>query len=126
LAGHLIREFKAPCGVEVMVLFDAYYLCRTVVQACHEPGFRFASTLKGNRSLFKPGWKLKADIYGKNLFRRRRTTSLVLLKPHGRVYYRYVDAAWLLGLLHVVCSRKGFARKILGLVTDSRSSRRLG
>jgi hypothetical protein len=60
LAAQLIREFKAPAGVKVVVLFDAYYLCRTVVQACREKHFHFASTLKGNRSLFKQGWKLKA------------------------------------------------------------------
>jgi SRSO17 transposase len=123
LAAHLIREFKAPRGVTVMVLFDAYYLCHTVVQACRAQGFRFASTLKGNRSLFKPGWKLKAGRYGKNVFRRRRTTSLALPKPHGSVRYRYVDAGWLkvstLGSLHVVFSRKGSAQKILGLVTDN-------
>ncbi len=123
LAAHLIREFQAPSGVKVMVLFDAYYLCHTVVQACREQGFHFASTLKGNRSLFKPGWKLKAGRYGKNVFRRRRTMSLVLKKPHGSSRYRYVDAGWLkvstLGGLHVVFSRKGSGRKILGLVTDA-------
>jgi SRSO17 transposase len=122
LAARLIREFKAPRGVKVMVVFDAYYLCHTVVQACREQGFRFASTLKGNRSLFKSGWKLKAGRYGKNLFRRCRTTSLGLTKPHGSVRYRYVDAGWLkvstLGPLHVVFSRKGFTRKVLGLVTE--------
>jgi hypothetical protein len=47
--------------------------------------------------------------------------TLVLAKPQGNVHYRFVDAGWLevsqLGLLHVVCSQKGTARKILGLVT---------
>ena len=122
LAAELIRECKAPAGVKVMVLFDAYYLCHTVVKACREQGFHFASTLKSNRSLFKPGWKLKAGRYAKNLLRRRRTEPLMLEKPHGQVRYRYVDAGWLqvskLGVLHVVFSRKGAARKILGLVTD--------
>jgi SRSO17 transposase len=122
LAAQLIREFQAPAGVKVMVLFDAYYLCHTVVKACREQGFPFASTLKGNRRLFKLGWQLKAGRYGKNLFRRRRTEALLLVKPHGKVRYRYVDAGWLqvsnLGILNVVFSRKGAARKILGLVTD--------
>jgi SRSO17 transposase len=122
LAAQLIREFQAPAGVRVLVLFDAYYLCRTVVKACREQQFHFASTLKSNRSLFKQGWKLKAGRYGRNLFRRRRTASLVITKPHGSARYRLVDAGWLtvssLGPLHVVFSRKGAARKILGLVTD--------
>jgi SRSO17 transposase len=122
LAAQLIREFRAPAGVKVMVLFDAYYLCHTVVKACREQRLPFASTLKSHRSLFKPGWKLKAGRYGRNLLRRRRTATLVLGKPQGKVRYRYGDAGWLqvsqLGLLHVVFSRQGAARKILGLVTD--------
>ncbi len=122
LAAQLIREFKAPVGVNVMVLFDAYYLCQTVVKACREQGFHFTSTLKSNRSLFKLGWKLKAGRYGRNLFRRCRTDTVALAKPYGQVRYRFVDAGWLevsnLGPLHVVFSRKGTAKKILGLVTD--------
>lgn len=122
LAAHLIREFNAPAGVKVVVLFDAYYLCPTVVKACREKRFPFASTLKSNRSLFKPGWKLQAGRYGRNQFRRRRTDTLVITKPHGSARYRFVDAGWLevskLGPLHVVFSRKGTAQKVLGLVTD--------
>jgi SRSO17 transposase len=122
LAAQLIREFEAPAGVKVIVLFDTYYLCRVVVQACRERHFRFASTLKSNRSLFKASWKLKAGCYGRNLFRRRHTATLVLAKPYGQARYRFVDAGWLevstLGPLHVVFSRKGTAKHILGLVTD--------
>jgi SRSO17 transposase len=123
LAAQLIREFKPPTGVKVVVLFDAYYLCPTVVKACREQQFHLASTLKSNRSLFKQGWKLKAGRYGRNLCRRRRTDTLDLTKPYGQVRYRFVDAGWLevskLGPLHVVFSRKGTAKKILGLVTDA-------
>jgi hypothetical protein len=123
LAAQLIHECNAPAGVSVVVLFDTYYLCRTVVKACREKGFPFASTLKSNRSLFKSGWQLKAGRYGKNLFRRRRPQKLVLTKPQGKSRYRVVDAGWLavshLGPLHVVFSRKGTARHIRGLVTDA-------
>ncbi|MDQ3830678.1 MAG: transposase, partial [Candidatus Tectomicrobia bacterium] len=122
LAAQLIHEFEAPAGVKVIVLFDAYYLCRVVVRACRERDFRFTSTLKSNRSLFKASWKLKAGRYGKNLFRRRPTATLVLAKPHGQAHYRFVDAGWLevstLGPLHTVFSRKGTEKHILGLVTD--------
>jgi SRSO17 transposase len=123
LAAQLIREFNAPAGVKVVVLFDAYYLCATVVKACREKRFHFVSTLKSNRSLLKLGWKLKAGRYGRKQFRRRRTDLLVITKPHGSARYRFVDAGWLqvgtLGPLHAVFSRKGMAQKILGLVTDA-------
>jgi hypothetical protein len=123
LAAQLIREFKPLTGVKGMVLFDAYYLCHTVVKACREQHFHVASTFKSHRSLFKPGWKLKDGRYGRNLCRRRRTTPLVLVKPHGEIHYRYLVVWWLhvsdLGGLPVVFSRKGAARKVLGLVTDA-------
>jgi Transposase DDE domain len=123
LAGQLIREFQPPTGVKVMVLFDAYDLCYTVVQACREQGFHVASTFKNNRRLCKQGCRLKAGRYGENLFRRRRATPLVFAKLHGPVRYRFVDAGWAPGQspwrLHVVFSRKGSARKSLGLVTDN-------
>jgi hypothetical protein len=122
LAAQLIRECEAPAGVKVVVLFDTYYLCRGVVQACRERHFRVASTLKSNRRRFKASWKLKAGRYGRNLFRRRRTATLVLATPHRQARYRCIEAGWLevstLGPLHVVFSRQGTAKHILGLVTD--------
>jgi hypothetical protein len=123
LAAQLIRECTPPAGVKVVVVFEAYDLCPTVVKACREQQCHVASTLKSNRSLFKQGWKLHAGRYGRNLFRRRRTDTLDLAKPYGAVRYRFVDAGWLevskLGPLHVVFSRKGTATKILGLVADA-------
>jgi hypothetical protein len=123
LAAQLIRECTPPAGVKVVVWFEAYDLCPTVVKACREQQCHVASTLKSNRSLFKQGWKLHAGRYGRNLFRRRRTDTLDLAKPYGAVRYRFVDAGWLevskLGPLHVVFSRKGTANKILGLVADA-------
>jgi DDE superfamily endonuclease len=122
LAAQLIREFEAPAGVKVMGLFDAYSLCRVVVQACRERHFRFASTLKSHRRLFKASWKLKAGRDGRNLCRRRPTATLVRAKPHGQARYRFVDAGWLevstRGPLHTVFSRKGTEKRLLGLVTD--------
>jgi hypothetical protein len=105
-----------------MGLCDAYSLCPTVVKACRAPGVHFAATLKSTRSLVTPGWKLKAGRYGRHLCRRRRTETLVTMNPPGQARYRYRDAGWLqvstLGPLPGVFSRKGAARKILGLVTD--------
>ena len=123
LAGQLSRELKAPAGVTVMVLFDAYSRCHTVVKACQEKHVHFASTLKRHRRLFTQGWKLKAGRYGKQLCRRRRTHTCVLAKPQGMVGDRFIAAGWLevsqLGQRHGVFSRQGSARKILGLVTDA-------
>jgi SRSO17 transposase len=122
LAAQLIRELQAPARVKVMVRFAAYSLCHTVVKACREKHFHLASTLQGHRRLCKHGWKLKAGRYGRNLCRRRRTATRVLVKPHGEVRYRSLEAGWRQvskrGGLPVVCARQGAARKIRGLVTD--------
>jgi len=121
-AAELISQFEPPEGVKVLVLFDSYYLCPVVVKACRKKGFRFVSTLKSNRNLFKNGRKLKAGGYGSNLLRRSRKKIYRINKTKGYVKYTYVDAGWLnvsdLGRLHVVFSRKNGERKVLGLVTD--------
>jgi SRSO17 transposase len=123
LAAQLIRELKAPGASNVMVLCDAYALCHTGVQACREKRFCLASTLTGKRSLFKAGWQLRAGRDSKNRWRRRRTDTLVTVKPHGQARYRDIDAGGLkvsaLGPWPIVFSRKGSARTILGLVTDA-------
>jgi hypothetical protein len=122
LAARLIRELQAPAGVKGMGLFDAFSRCPTVVQACREKPFHWASTLQSHRRLCQQGWKRNAGRYGRNLCRRRRTATLVLVTPHGEVRDRDRAAEWLpvskLGSLPVVFSRTGAARTILGLVTD--------
>jgi hypothetical protein len=60
------------------------------VKVCRAQRFRFASRLKSNRRLCKLGWKRQASRYGRNLLRRRRTATLVSVKPQGQA--RYVDA----------------------------------
>jgi hypothetical protein len=122
LAAELISEFNAPEGVNVRVLFDSYYLCPVVVKSCRKKGFRFVSTLKSNRNLFKNGRKLKVGSYGGHLFRHRKKCTCSIQKSKGSVKYTFVDAGWMdvsgLGRLHVVFSRKKAEPKILGLVTD--------
>jgi hypothetical protein len=122
LAAQLIREHQARAGVKVMVLFDAYSLGRTVVNACRAKHLHFAATLKSHRGLRKHSWQLKAGRNGGNRLRRRRTATLALVKPHREGRYRDLDAGWLQMRkprgLRVVCSRQGAARRLLGRVTD--------
>ena len=122
MAAELIDEVEPPEGVHVRVLFDSYYLCPVVVNACRKKGFHFVSTLKSNRNLYKQGRKLKAGAYGRNLHKRRPRKTYRLRKAHRVVPYRSVDAGWLkvstLGRLHVIFSRKNGEPKVLGLVTD--------
>lgn len=123
LAADLVTEFQPPEGVNVLVLFDSYYLCPTVVKACRKQRFHFVSALKSNRNLFRNGRKLKTGTYGKNLFRRHKKKCFAINKPNGPARYSYVDAGWMgvskIGRLHVVFSRKNRDKKVLGIVTDA-------
>ena len=121
-AAQLIREFEAPEGIKVVVLFDSFFLCPVVLHACRDKGFRFISTLKSNRNLFKGGRKLKTGKYGRNLFRRGSKTGITLPKEAGGKTYQFIDVGWIqvskVGLAHVVFSRRGQSDNILGLITD--------
>lgn len=123
LAAELINGFEPPVhGVKTVVLFDSYYLCKTVITACNQKKFFFASTLKSNRNLFRRGHKTKANKLGKKLFKTRRKRHFKITRESGAVSYDYVDAGWLdvskAGRLHVVFSRKEGEGKILGIVTN--------
>jgi len=122
LAAELISEFEPIEGLYMRVLFDSYYLCPVVVKTCRKKGFRFVSTLKSNRNLYKNGRKLKAGSYGCHLLRRHRKRICRINKAKGYVKYSYVDAGWLnvsdLGKLHVIFSRKNSEPRVLGLVSD--------
>jgi hypothetical protein len=122
IAANLIREFIPPEGLKVIVLFDSYFLCRTVLKACRHKGFRFISTLKSNRNIYKNGRKLKAGKYGCNLFYHSTKQTTRVTKENGLVTYRFVDAGWLsvskVGLVRVIFSQKNSSGEIKGLVTD--------
>jgi hypothetical protein len=122
LAANLIREFVPPEGLKVIVLFDSYFLCRTVLKACRHKGFRFISTLKSNRNIYKNGRKLKTGKYGRNLFYRSTRQTMQVTKENGIVTYQFVDAGWLsvskVGLVRVIFSQKNSSGEIKGLVTD--------
>ena len=50
MAAAMIRNFAAPAGVKVRVLFDGFYLCPTVTNACVSKGFCFFSVAARSRN----------------------------------------------------------------------------
>lgn len=50
MAAGMIKAFAAPQGVKVRVLFDAFYLCPKVAQACESKGFKFFSVAQRSRN----------------------------------------------------------------------------
>ena len=50
MAAAMVRDFAAPDGVKVRVLFDAFYLCPQVTRACEAKGYTFFSVAARNRT----------------------------------------------------------------------------
>jgi SRSO17 transposase len=50
MAAQMIRDFAAPAGLQVRVLFDAFYLCPAVSKACVSRGFFFFSVAQRGRN----------------------------------------------------------------------------
>jgi SRSO17 transposase len=76
MAAQMINDFIAPNGVKVRVLFDAFYLCPQVTQACQRKGFTFFSVAARNRALTTGEGKRR---------RRRKIASLMpgLIRHQG-------------------------------------------
>jgi|SRR5882724_631682 len=123
LAAPLIRALKALGASHVMVLFAADDRGHTVVQAGREKRCCGATTLTGHRRVCKAGWQRRAGRYRTHRFWRRRTDTLVPVKPQGQARYRSIDAGGrklsALGPWPFVFARNDSARKIRGLVTDA-------
>jgi len=120
LAAYVIHNADLPKGLPVKVLFDSYYLCDVVADACRARGWHYIGVGKGNRNLFVDGQKRKLQTYGRNLLARRgQWRSVGGLRKGGM--YRLADRVGFmkkLGEVKVVFSRRRNERKVVALVTD--------
>jgi len=119
LAAEAIDAVALPEGVKAIVLFDAYYLCPTVTQACRRNGFRYVGVAKKNRKFFpdgRPRDKRCLGRYGANVLRRQGGAVKVGGKKH-RLAQR---VGWLskLGRVKLVLSRRPHESCWIALATD--------
>ncbi|MGH7889827.1 MAG: IS701 family transposase [Thermodesulfobacteriota bacterium] len=122
MAAEIIRDFQAPCGLKVTVLFDSYYLAQKIVWACVAKGFFFISTLKTNRNLWFKGRKQKVGKLGKKLL-KKKTAKIVLKNGKGQsVTYRAKKIEAQIpkagGKVVIVFSRRGKEKGFLAIVTN--------
>lgn len=87
LAADLVGELRQhlPDAKQGLVLFDSYYLCPAVTQACTEARFRYLGVAKKNRNFApdgRPHDRRKLSVYGKNVLAREGQTVSVQGKPH--------------------------------------------
>jgi len=120
LAAFIIHNADLPRDLKVTVLFDAYYLCDVVADACYCRGWHYIGVGKSNRNFTVGGQKKKLAAYGRNVLRRDgRWRSVPGLRKRGT--YRLASRTGImkkLGEVQVVFSRRRNDRKIVALVTD--------
>ena len=123
LAAEMIGQvaFPGKSKGKVIALFDAYYLCPVVTQACEGRGWAYISVAKKNRNFFPQGRdrdKRKLSRYGRNVLRRNGRAMKVCGKPH-RLAER-VGRLSKAGTVKLVFSRRVRDRAWVVLVTNQR------
>jgi len=120
LAAEAIRNARLPARFSVTVLFDAFYLCPIVVNACKERKWHYISVGKSNRCFTVGSVERKLGKYGRNVLRNngkwynitglRETKAYRLAERIGQLNK--------LGTVKVVFSRRRGKSNHIALVTD--------
>ena len=124
LAAQAIRRAHLPATLKVTVLFDAFYLCPTVVHACKEKGWHYIGVGKSNRWFTVGSVKRKLGRYGKNVLRNSGQWCRVrgLRKTKAYRLAERVGTVNKLGTVKVVFSRRRGERQQVALITDNLSA----
>ena len=120
LAAEAINTAKLPDNLRITVLFDAYYLCPTVANACKERGWHYIGIGKSNRWFTVGGRKHKLSKYGRNVLNNSgRWHSIAgLAKTKSYCLAERVGFMKGLGTVKVVFSRRRGEKNCVALITD--------
>jgi hypothetical protein len=118
-AAAAIDTAPVPDGVKCITLFDSYYLCPTVTQACGRNDYRYVGVAKKNRYFApdgRPNDKRNLSRYGRNVLRNDGRSVQVDGKKH-RLAER-VGRLSKLGRVKLVFSRRPKETSWIALTTD--------
>jgi hypothetical protein len=120
MAALAIHNADLPGNLKVTVLFDAYYLCDVVADACRARHWHYIGVGKGNRNFTVGGTKHRLDRYGRNLLKRKGAWHRIQGLRGSGTYQLAERVGWMkkLGEVKVVFSRRRGERKTVALVTD--------
>jgi DDE superfamily endonuclease len=121
LAAQSIETAQLPSSLKVTVLFDSYYLCGPVAQACRRRGWHYIGMAKSNRRFLVQGQSRKLKTYAPNVVRRcGRWHRIAGLNGHQGSYLlaQRIGSLKKLGVVKVVFSRRKGESKTVALVTD--------
>jgi len=124
LAARAIRNACLPEMFRVTVLFDAFYLCPEVVNACKEQKWHYIGVGKSNRWFTVGQVKRKLGKYGRNVLRNSGEWCNVagLRKTQKYRLAERVGSLNKLGMVKIVFSRRRGESKHIALVTDDLSA----
>ena len=120
LAAEAVQTAKLPAALRITVLFDAYYLCPTVTNACKERGWHYIGVGKSNRWFKVGSFNHKLGKYGRNVLNNGgRWYSIAGLRTTQSYYLaRRVGFIKGLGTVKVVFSRRRGERNCVALITN--------
>jgi len=121
LAADLVGELREqlPDASRVLTLFDSYYLCPAVTQACEQARFGYLGVAKKNRNFApdgRPHDRRKLGRYGRNVLAREGRTTAVQGKPHTLA--QRVGCLSKAGRVKLVFSRRPGEKAWVTLVTN--------
>lgn len=85
MAADVVGGLQLPDGARPIVLFDSYYLCREVTEACERRKWKYVGVAKKNRNFFpdgRPRDRRKLGTYGREVLRRDGRSISVRGKKH--------------------------------------------
>ena len=124
MAATAVRTANLPKWCNVTVLFDAFYLCPKVVNACKERKWRYIGVARANREFTVNSVKHKLGKYGRNVLRNNgcwhnisgiRTTKTYRLAERVGVLRK-------LGKVRIVFARRKGEHEYRSLVTNDLKS----
>lgn len=120
MAAEVIRTAALPQELRVTVLFDAYYLCPTVVQACQKRGWHYIGVGKSNRWLSVGSAKYKLGKYGRNVLHNHGRWHAIKGLRKTKMYCLAERRGFIKGLgpVKVVFSRRRGEKNSVALITD--------
>jgi len=121
LAGQIVRNADIPEKFDVTVLFDAFYLCPAVVNACKERKWTYIGVSKSNRWLTVNSVKHKIGRYGRNILNKTSQWYGIkgLRKTSGYKLAQRIGTMNKLGTVKVVFSKRRNDKTIVALVTNN-------
>jgi SRSO17 transposase len=124
LAAGTIRQASLPNQFKVTVLFDAFYLCPNVINACKERKWHYIGIGKSNRWFTVGQVKRKLSKYGRNVLRNSGTWCNVagLRKTKKYRLAERIGKLNKLGTVKIVFSRRRGESKHIAIVTDDLSA----